>query len=208
VVQHRTEADDKSKSIANVADISRCLRSLGEGGIRTVTRTTARHKRQSIPGVRCTCPARLCVVPTLTFDRLFAFLVVGHGPATAAVVRGDTASDSRVAGSADHRGVSLGLRASLLGARQRPCLWTFLHVSGEGDGYPRSTDLSWIAMAKWLCRTSDRHIASAWIKCSSSAKCTCGEFFPLMRRITIRRARTWHYRTMRPFIEQSNDLAP
>src|SRR6185503_10005305 len=30
--------------------------------------------------------------------------------------------------------------------------------SGEGDGYPRSTDLSWITVAEWLCRTSDRHI--------------------------------------------------
>jgi hypothetical protein len=25
------------------------------------------------------CPCDLCVVPTLTFDRLFAFLVLGHG---------------------------------------------------------------------------------------------------------------------------------
>ena len=29
-----------------------------------------------------------------------------------------------------------------------------------------------------------------------------------MRRITIKRARTWHYRKMRPGIEQSNALAP
>jgi len=44
-------------------------------------------------------------------------------------------------------------------------------------------------------------------KCSSSARRTCGEFFPLMRRITIKCARTWHYRKMRPRIEPSNDLA-
>src|SRR4029079_3735080 len=48
---------------------------------------------------------------------------------------------------------------SLLGARQRLRLWTRLHVSGEGDGYPRSTDLSWVAVAEWLCRTSDRYTA-------------------------------------------------
>jgi len=36
----------------------------------------------------------------------------------------------------------------------------------------------------------------------------CGEFFPPMRRITIKRARTWHYRKMPPCIEPSNDLAP
>src|SRR6476661_8318884 len=77
----------------------------------------------------------------------------------AVMVRGDAASDSRVAGSADHRGIPLDLGTSLLGARQRPRLWTRLHVSGEGDGYPRSTDLSWVAVAEWLCRTSDRHTA-------------------------------------------------
>src|SRR6476660_4451224 len=77
----------------------------------------------------------------------------------AVMVRGDAASDSRAAGSADHRGISLDLGASLPGARQRPRLWTRLHVSGEGDGYPRSTDLSWVAVAEWLCRTSDRRTA-------------------------------------------------
>jgi hypothetical protein len=50
--------------------------------------------------------------------------------------------------------------------------------------------------------------ASAWIKWQSSATCTCGEFFQLMRRITMKRARTWHYRKIRPCIEPSNDLAP
>jgi len=30
------------------------------------------------------------------------------------------------------------------------------------------------------------------IKCSSSARRTCGEFFPPMRRITIKQTRTWH----------------
>jgi hypothetical protein len=64
------------------------------------------------------------------------------------------------AGPADYRGVSLDLSASLPGARQRPCLRTCLHVPGEGDGYPRSTDLSSIAGAKWHCGTSDWHTAS------------------------------------------------
>jgi len=75
------------------------------------------------------------------------------------VVRGDTASDSRVAGPANHRGLSLDISAGLAGARQRSCLQTCLHVSGEGDGYQRSTYLSSIAVAEWLCGTSDRHIA-------------------------------------------------
>jgi len=39
---------------------------------------------------------------------------------------------------------------------------------------------------------SARCAASAWIKWLSSARRTCGEFFPPMRRITIKRVRTWH----------------
>jgi len=38
-------------------------------------------------------------------------------------------------------------------------LRTCLQVEGEGHGYPRQTDLARIAVAKWLCRTSDRYIA-------------------------------------------------
>ena len=34
-----------------------------------------------------------------------------------------------------------------------------------------------------------------------------GEFLLHMRRITTKRARTWHYRRMHPCIEQSNGLA-
>jgi hypothetical protein len=37
---------------------------------------------------------------------------------------------------------------------------------------------------------------------------TCAEFLRHMRRITIRCARTWHYRKMRPCIDRSNGLAP
>jgi hypothetical protein len=70
------------------------------------------------------------------------------------------ASDSRMAGPADHRGVSLDLGASLSDARQRPRLWTCLHVSGEGDGYSRSADLSWVTVAEWNCRAPHRHPAS------------------------------------------------
>ena len=57
----------------------------------------------------------LCVVPTLTFERLFAFLVL---PPATAVVRGDATSDSGVAGPTDHRGLPLGIGAGLFGARQ------------------------------------------------------------------------------------------
>jgi hypothetical protein len=51
------------------------------------------------------------------------------------------------------------------------------------DRYPRSTDLSWITMAEWLCRTSDRRIAlrvpgsSAHLRRGAPAAnsfCVCG----------------------------------
>jgi len=55
----------------------------------------------------------MCVVLTLPFGRLF---VTGPRarPKPAVVVRGDTASDCRVAGQADNRGVSLGLGPAYL----------------------------------------------------------------------------------------------
>jgi len=56
----------------------------------------------------------LCVVPTLTFECLFAFLVLGHDRRQLlwfAVTRG-------VAGSTDRRRIPVGHGADLFGARQ------------------------------------------------------------------------------------------
>ena len=47
-----------------------------------------------------------------------------------------------MAGSADHRGISLDLGASLPGARQRLCLRTRLHVSGQHDGGVRDRPIT------------------------------------------------------------------
>ena len=46
------------------------------------------------------------------------FRLRGPGPATATVVRGDTAPDGRVAGPTDRRGFPLGISAGLSGPRQ------------------------------------------------------------------------------------------
>jgi len=62
-----------------------------------------------------------------------------------------TRHPTTVAGSANHRGVSLELGASLPGARQRPRLRPRLHVSGEGNGYPRPPGLSCVTVAERLC---------------------------------------------------------
>jgi hypothetical protein len=48
----------------------------------------------------------MCVVPTLIFDRLFAFLVLGH---VRRQLLGDTTSDGRVACPADYRGLCLAI---------------------------------------------------------------------------------------------------
>src|SRR5262249_8018256 len=78
----------------------------------------------------------LFVVPTLTFERLFAFLVLGPRPAAAAVVRGHAPPDGGVAGPTDHRGLSLGISSRLFGAGQRSCARTCLQVAGASDGHP------------------------------------------------------------------------
>jgi hypothetical protein len=101
----------------------------------------------------------MCVVPTLTFDLLFTFLVLGHGRRQLLWFEVTRHPTAEWLARQITEAFSLDLGASLPGARQRPCLRTRLHVSGEGDGYPRSTDLSWVAVVEWLCRTSDRHTA-------------------------------------------------
>ncbi len=57
----------------------------------------------------------LCVVPTVSFERLFAFVVVA---AAAAVVCGHPASGRRVASATDYRSISVGYGTGLSGARQ------------------------------------------------------------------------------------------
>src|SRR5262249_25319617 len=101
----------------------------------------------------------MCVVPTLSFDLLFAFLVLGHGrrqllwfevtrhPTAEWLARQITEAFPWTSGP-----------AYLVRDNDR-ALRTCLHVPGEGNGYPRSTDLSPNTVAEWLCGTSDRHIA-------------------------------------------------
>jgi hypothetical protein len=98
----------------------------------------------------------LFVVPALTFERLFAFLVLGHGRRQLLWFE----PDSGVAGPTNHRGVSVGNSSRLLGAGQRPCLRTCLQVAGASHGHPRPTDLASIALAECVCGALDWHGAS------------------------------------------------
>ena len=84
----------------------------------------------------------MCVVPTLTFDLLFAFLVLGHGRRQLLwfeVTRHPTAEWlARQITEAFPWTSAPAWCATTTGLR------THLHVPGEGDGYPRSADLSWV----------------------------------------------------------------
>jgi len=84
----------------------------------------------------------LCVVPTLTFERLFTFLVLGHGRRTAALVRGDPAPDRGVAGAADRGGISRG-------ARHRP-IWCATMIAPMDRHSP-------IASGRWAFATTRYH---------------------------------------------------
>ena len=101
----------------------------------------------------------MCVVPTLTFDVLFAFLVLGHGRRQLLwfqVTRHPTAEWLA-------RQITEAFPwTSALAYLVRDNYRAYGHVFTsrvKAMGYPRSTDLSWITVAEWLCRTSDRHIA-------------------------------------------------
>ena len=80
----------------------------------------------------------MCVVPTLNFDLLFVFLVLGHGRRRLLWLEVTRHPTAEWLARQITEAFSLDLSASLPGARQRPRLRTCLHVSGEGDGYPRS----------------------------------------------------------------------
>jgi hypothetical protein len=54
----------------------------------------------------------LCVVHTVTFERLFALVIIGHGRRKL-LGRRDPASDDRMVGAADRRGVPMGHRSDL-----------------------------------------------------------------------------------------------
>ena len=112
----------------------------------------------------------VCVVPTLTFDLLSVFLVVGHGRRWLLwfeVTRHPTAEwlARQINEAFPWTSLVSAIDESLLGRRGR------MVVPNVGSAH---------------CA------ASAWIKYSSSARRTCGEFFPPMRRITIKHAPTWY----------------
>jgi hypothetical protein len=102
----------------------------------------------------------MCVVPTPTFDRLFAFLVLGHGRRQLLwfeVTRHPTAE--WLAQQITEAFPWASAPAYLV--RDNDHAYGHVFTSRlRDDGHPRSTDLSWIAMAKWYCGTSDWHTAS------------------------------------------------
>ncbi len=90
----------------------------------------------------------MCIAPTLTFELLFAFPVLGHDRRRLLwfeVTRHPTAEWlARQITEAFPWASAPAWCATTTES-------TDMSFSGEGDGYPRSTDLSWVAVAEWLC---------------------------------------------------------
>jgi hypothetical protein len=101
----------------------------------------------------------MCVVPTLNFDLLFVFLVLTHGRRQLLwfeVTRHPIAE--WLAKQITEAFPWTSAPAYLVRDNDRAYGDVFTSRV-RGDGYPRSTELSWVAVAEWLCRTSDRHAA-------------------------------------------------
>ena len=152
----------------------------------------------------------MCVVPTLTFDRLFAFLVLGHGRRQLLwfeVTRHPTAE--WLARQITEAFPWTSAPAYLVRDNDRAYGHVFtsrVRAMGIRDR-PISPGSPW---QNGICGTSDWHTASrvSGPNGHHSVRRTCGEFFPPMQHITIKHARTWHYRKMRHCAEPSNGLAP
>jgi hypothetical protein len=102
----------------------------------------------------------LFVVPTLTFGRLFAFLVLGHSRRQLLwfeVTRHPTAE--WLARQITEAFPWASAPAYLVRDNDRAYGHIFTS-RGQGDGHSRSTDLARIAVAKSVCRASDWHRAS------------------------------------------------
>jgi hypothetical protein len=76
----------------------------------------------------------LCVVPNPDVRVPVCVSRVGPRSTTAALVRGDAASDGGVAGAADRGSIPMGLGTNLFVARQRWRLRAGIHKSNPGDG--------------------------------------------------------------------------
>jgi hypothetical protein len=59
----------------------------------------------------------MCIVPTLSFERLFAFLVLSHGRRRLLWFEGGPPPDGSLARPANHEGIPLGIGPCLFGAR-------------------------------------------------------------------------------------------
>ena len=101
----------------------------------------------------------MCVVPTVNFEFLFAFLVLGHDRRHLLWLEVTRHPTAEWLARKNHRGFPVGISADLPGARQRPCLWARLPAPGQSHGYPRQANFPRLTLAKWDCGTSHRHLA-------------------------------------------------
>ena len=99
----------------------------------------------------------MCVIPTLTFDLSFAFLIVGHGGGQ--LLWFEVARHPTAEWLARQITEAFPLASPAYLVRDNDRAWPYLPASGEAMGI-RDRRYSCIAVAKWNCGTSDRHTTS------------------------------------------------
>ena len=100
----------------------------------------------------------MCVVPTVTFERLFAFLVLGHGRRQLLwfeVTRHPTAEWLARQFTEAFPWASAPTYLVRDNDRARACLL----APGDGHGHPRPADITPVTMAKWSHGATDRYSA-------------------------------------------------
>ena len=148
----------------------------------------------------------ICAVRTVTFDLLFAFLVLGHDRRQLVwfeVTRHPTAE--WLARQITEAYPWASVPTYLLRNNDRAYGHAFTsRVRGMGiRDRPISTRSPW----QNGCGTSDRHLASRVSGSDADLRRSASAADPPMRPITIKCARTWHYTKMHLCIEPSSDLA-
>ena len=150
----------------------------------------------------------LFMVPTVTFDLLYAFLVVGQTPA-APVVRCNPTSDRGVDCTSDHEAFPWASGADLPGARQDRALRAGFHGSIAAMGIrdrPIAPGSHWQnGIAE---RLIGRFVASVWTTSLFLERHTCAACYLLMQSTTIKRARIDPSRRTHQYAEPLNGSAP
>ena len=93
----------------------------------------------------------LFVVPTIAFQQLFAFLVLGHERRRLLWFAVTCNPTAEWLAHQDHGSVSLGQRTEISHSRQRPSIRCCIQGSCASNGDPGPAHVVPLALAKWVC---------------------------------------------------------